>query len=63
MIGRWLVALVFDTGMLLAKAAGLLKSDIILDEVLHFRRLQPNAWSKLKTSGSEKDLVDCRRSL
>ena len=48
---RWLVALVSDTGMRLAEVAGLLKSDIILDEGIPFIKLQPHAWRKLKTSG------------
>ena len=53
---RWLVALVSDTGMRLAEVAGLLKSDIILDEGIPFIRLQPHVWRKLKTSGSERDV-------
>ena len=53
---RWLVALVSDTGMRLAEVAGLLKSDIILDEDIPFIRLQPHPWRKLKTSGSERDV-------
>ena len=40
---RWLVALVSDTGMRLAEVAGLLKSDIILDEGIPFIRLQPHS--------------------
>ena len=53
---RWLVALVSDTGMRLAEVAGLLKSDLILDEDIPFIRLQPHAWRNLKTSGSERDV-------
>ena len=36
---RWLVALVSDTGMRLAEVAGLLKSDISIDEDIQFIRL------------------------
>ena len=42
--------------MRLAEVAGLLKSDLILDEDKPFKRLQPHAWRKLKTSGIERDV-------
>ena len=42
--------------MRLAEVAGLLKSDIILDEDIPFIRLQPHSWRNLKTSGSERDV-------
>ena len=54
---RWLVALVSDTGMRLAEVAGLLKSDISIDEDIPFIRLQPHSWRKLKTSGSERNVA------
>ena len=53
---RWLVALVSDTGMRLAEAAGLLKSDIILDADIPHISLKPHPWRPLKTSGSQRDI-------
>ena len=53
---RWLVALISDTGMRLAEAAGLLVSDIKLDnDVLHIT-LRKHPWRSLKTKGSERDI-------
>jgi len=46
---RWLVALISDTGMRLAEAAGLLKSDIILDHDTPHVRLMKHPWRNLKT--------------
>ena len=51
---RWLIALVSDTGLRLAEAAGLLKSDIILDAELPFLTVTVHPWRALKTSGSER---------
>ena len=51
---RWLIALVLDTGLRLAEAAGLLKSDIILDAELPFLTVTVHPWRALKTSGSER---------
>ena len=45
---RWLVALVSDTGMRLAEAAGLLKSDIILDADIPHISLKPHPWRLLR---------------
>ena len=46
---RWLVALVSDKGMRLAEAAGLLKSDIILDaDIIPHISLKPHPWRPLK---------------
>jgi integrase len=54
---RWLVALVADTGMRLAEAAGLLIDDIMEDEDgLPFVRVRPHPWRRLKTKGSERDI-------
>ena len=51
---RWLIALISDSGMRLAEAAGLLKADIQLDhEIPHFS-LRPYAWRQLKTANSER---------
>ena len=49
---RWLVALVSDTGLRLAEAAGLLKSDIVLDAEIPFVRVSVHPWRAVKTSGS-----------
>ena len=49
---RWLIALVSDTGLRLAEAAGLLKSDIILDVEIPFVRVSVHPWRAVKTSGS-----------
>ena len=49
---RWLVALVSDTGLRLAEAAGLLKSDLVLDVEIPFGRVSVHPWRAVKTSGS-----------
>lgn len=52
---RWLVALVSDTGMRLAEAAGLLRDDIQEDEDGQLLvRIIPHPWRRLKTKGSER---------
>lgn len=52
---RWLVALVSDTGMRLAEAAGLSKEDIITDERGSLVvRVRHHPWRRLKTKGSER---------
>ena len=51
---RWLVALVSDTGMRLAEAAGLLKSDIVLDTEIPFLRVSAHSWRAIKTSDSQR---------
>ncbi|MCA1338083.1 DUF6538 domain-containing protein [Pseudooceanicola marinus] len=54
---RWLVALVSDTGMRLAEAAGLLKEDICRSEDGELvARVRPHPWRRLKTKGSERDV-------
>ncbi|MFO8154085.1 DUF6538 domain-containing protein [Thioalkalivibrio sp.] len=54
---RWLVALVSDTGMRLAEAAGMTRDDIVRnnDGSLH-ARVRPHPWRRLKTKGSERDV-------
>ena len=49
---RWLVALVSDTGLRLAEAARLLKSDLVLDADIPFVRVSVHPWRAVKTSGS-----------
>jgi integrase len=52
---RWLVALVSDTGMRLAEAAGLLREDLVdVDESLPYVRVIPYKWRSLKTDGSKR---------
>ena len=53
---RWLVALISDTGMRLAEAAGLLVSDIKLDADVPHIALRRHPWRSLKTKGSERDI-------
>ncbi len=49
---RWLVALVSDTGMRLAEAAGLLKEDLKLDGPIPHAVIREHPWRRLKTPGS-----------
>lgn len=52
---RWLVAIVSDTGMRLAEAAGMTRDDFVRDNdgslAAHIR---PHSWRRLKTKGSER---------
>jgi integrase len=54
---RWLVALVSDTGLRLAEAAGLLKSDLVLDTEIPFVRVRVHPWRAVKTSSSVELVV------
>lgn len=51
---RWLIALVSDTGLRLAEAAGLLMRDIVLDADIPHVTIKPNSHRSLKTEGSER---------
>ncbi|SER75676.1 Phage integrase family protein [Tranquillimonas rosea] len=51
---RWLIALVSDTGMRLAEAAGLLIDDIKLDATIPHVVLEQHPWRRLKTDGSRR---------
>ena len=53
---RWLIALLSDTGMRLAEAAGLAKEDVFLDTEIPHVRLCERPWRPLKTRSSERDL-------
>lgn len=54
---RWLAAMVSDTGMRLAEAAGMSRDDIVAhDEGGLFARIRPHPWRRLKTRGSERDV-------
>ena len=51
---RWLIALISETGMRLAKAAGLLKAGIQLNHDIPHVNLKHHAWRHLKTANSER---------
>jgi len=51
---RWLVALISDTGMRLAEAAGLHIDDLHLDEEVPYVYIRPHPWRSLKTRGSQR---------
>ncbi|WP_299356462.1 tyrosine-type recombinase/integrase [uncultured Shimia sp.] len=54
---RWLIALVSDTGMRLAEAAGLTREDFVRGENgFLFVRILPHPWRRLKTKGSKRDV-------
>ena len=53
---RWLIALLSDTGMRLAEAAGLAKEDIFLNAEIPYLRLCERPWRPLKTRSSERDV-------
>jgi len=53
---RWLIALISDTGMRLAEAAGLLSEDIVLDAVIPHINLREHTWRSLKTSSSRRKI-------
>ena len=51
---RWLIALLSDSGMRLAEAAGLAKEDVFLDTEIPYVRLCERSWRPLKTRSSER---------
>ena len=51
---RWLIALISDTGMRLAEAAGLAINDIYIDEELPHVSIRTHSWRRLKTKSSER---------
>jgi len=53
---RWLVAIIFDTGMRLSEAAGLMLSDLHLDEEIPYIHLIPHPHRRLKTASSERKI-------
>ncbi len=54
---RWLVAMVSDTGLRLAEAAGLTRDDIVRhDDGSLVACVRPHQWRRLKTKGSERDV-------
>lgn len=53
---RWLIALISDTGMRLAEAAGLSTDDLRLVHDVPHVIVRPHQWRSLKTSASERTL-------
>ncbi len=53
---RWLVALISDTGMRLAEAAGLHIDDLHLDGEVPYVDIRPHPWRSLKTKGSQRHI-------
>ena len=53
---RWLIALISDTGMRLAEAAGLHIDDLRLDEEIPYVDIKPHPWRSLKTKGSQRQV-------
>lgn len=51
---RWIISLVSDTGMRLAEATGLLRTDISLDAPIPHVTIREHPWRRLKTSGSSR---------
>jgi len=51
---RWLIALISDTGMRLAEAAGLMINDLVLDDEIPHVVIQPHNHRPLKTRSSER---------
>ena len=53
---RWLIALISDTGMRLAEAAGLHIEDLRVDEDIPYVDIKPHPWRSLKTRGSRRQI-------
>jgi len=53
---RWLVAIIFDTGMRLSEAAGLMVDDLKLEGALPYINLIPHPHRRLKTASSERKI-------
>ena len=53
---RWLIALISDTGMRLAEAAGLHVDDLYLNEEIPYVAVKPHPWRSLKTKGSQRQI-------
>jgi len=51
---RWLIALISDTGIRLAEAAGLAVTDLVLDHDVPHIIIQQHVWRTLKTASSER---------
>jgi integrase len=53
---RWLIALISDTGMRLAEAAGLHIDDLHLNYEVPYVDIRPHPWRSLKTRGSQRQV-------
>ena len=53
---RWLVAIIFDSGMRLSEAAGLMIDDLKLAEDIPYIDLKPHPHRRLKTASSERKI-------
>ena len=53
---RWPIALISDTGMRLAEAAGLHIDDLHLDYEVPYVDIRPHPWRSLKTRGSQRQV-------
>ena len=53
---RWLIALISDTGMRLAEAAGLHIDDLHLEEEIPYANIKTHPWRSLKTKGSQRQV-------
>ena len=53
---RWLVAIIFDSGMRLSEAAGLMLDDLKLEDVIPYIDLKPHPHRRLKTASSERKI-------
>ena len=53
---RWLVAIIFDSGMRLYEAAGLMVDDLKLEDVIPYIDLKPHPHRRLKTASSERKI-------
>ena len=51
---RWLIALISDTGLRLAEAVGLVRSDVKLDDIIPHVIVQVHPWRPLKTLSSAR---------
>ena len=60
---RWLLAIISDNGMRLAKAAGLIVSDIKLDTDIPLDMPRKHTWQTLKTKGCGREIPLVRMSL
>jgi integrase len=61
---RWLIALISDTGLRLAEAAGLLKQDFVgLDTDQPYVRVAKHPWRNLKTASSARSVPLCGEAL
>ena len=53
---RWLLAVISDTGIRLAEACGLLRSDIKLNDKVPHVVIREHPWRRLKTSSSNREI-------